>query len=94
MDEKDNKEAILDIDNLDLDLDDLEELGLLDTSDYPELELETDNLLMTLSVKKDYSKITDKDKRKKEFVKDLHDFINQFAETPESDDFIEYYSTI
>ena len=49
---------------------------------------------MTLSVKKDYSKIADKDKRKKEFVKDLHDFINQFAETPESDDFIEYYSTI
>ena len=46
---------------------------------------------MNLSIKKDYSKIKDKSERKKEFIKDLHKFIDQFANTPESDDFINYY---
>ena len=58
---------------------------------YPELTLETDDIIMTLSIKKDYSKIEDLDKRKEEFIRDLHDFIQEFSETPESDDFIKYF---
>ena len=58
---------------------------------YPELTLETDDIIMTISVKKDYSQIKDFDKRKEEFIKDLKDFIDEFEETPESDDFMRYY---
>ena len=57
---------------------------------YPELTLETDDLVMTLGIKKDYSQIKDFDKRKEEFIQDLHDFIKEFSETPESDDFVKY----
>lgn len=86
-----NKEDNIKFDDLDLDFEDLESLGLMDDSEFPELELETDNILMNLSIKKDYSEIKDRSKRKKEFIKDLHEFIDQFANTPESDDFINYY---
>ncbi len=58
---------------------------------YPELALETDDIIMTISVKKNYSQIKDFDKRKEEFIKDLKDFIDEFEETPESDDFMRYY---
>ena len=58
---------------------------------YPELTLETDDIIMSIAVKKDYSKIQDFDKRKEEFIKDLNEFIQEFSETPESDDFIRYY---
>lgn len=58
---------------------------------YPEITLETDDLIMTISVKKDYFQIKNFDERKKEFIKDLNDFIKEFEETPESDDFIRYY---
>lgn len=58
---------------------------------YPELTLETDDIIMTISVKKDYSQIKDFDKRKEEFINDLKDFINEFGQTPESDDFMRYY---
>lgn len=58
---------------------------------YPEITLETDDIIMSLSIKKDYSKIEDSDKRKKEFISDLKDFIDEFAETPESDAFMRYY---
>ena len=37
---------------------------------YPELTLETDDIIMTIAVKKDYSKIKDLDKRKEEFIND------------------------
>ena len=53
---------------------------------YPELTLETDAIK-----KKDYSKIRDSDKRKEEFIKDLHDFIDEFSQADESLDFIKYY---
>ena len=33
---------------------------------YPELTLETDDIIMELAIKKDYSKIRDSDKRKEE----------------------------
>ena len=58
---------------------------------YPELTLETDDILMTLAIKKDYSEIKDFEKRKEEFIKDLNDFINEFSQTPESDDFMRYF---
>lgn len=58
---------------------------------YPELTLETDDIIMTIAVKKDYSKIEDSDKRKKEFINDLREFIDEFSETPESDEFMMYF---
>ena len=58
---------------------------------YPELTLETDDIVMTLSIKKDYSQIKNFDKRKEEFINDLNEFIKEFSQTPESDDFIRYY---
>ena len=58
---------------------------------YPELTLETDDIIMTIAVKKDYSQIKDSNKRKEEFIKDLNDFIKEFSETQESDEFIAYF---
>ena len=58
---------------------------------YPELTLETDDIIMKLAIKKDYSQIEDLDKRKKEFINDLKAFIKEFEETPESDDFMRYF---
>ena len=58
---------------------------------YPELTLETDDIIMTIAIKKDYSEIEDFDKRKEEFIRDLNEFIKEFSETPESDDFMRYY---
>ena len=65
-------------------MDDFDEL-------YPELTLETDDMIMTIAVKKDYSRIEDLDKRKEEIINDLNKFIKEFSETPESDDFMRYY---
>lgn len=58
---------------------------------YPEITLETDDVLMSISVKKDYSQIKDVNLRKKEFIKDLQDFIKEFEQTPESLEFIKYF---
>ena len=58
---------------------------------YPEIALETDDIAMTISVKKDYSKMKDLDKRKEEFIKDLNEFIKEFSETPESREFMAYF---
>jgi uncharacterized FlgJ-related protein len=58
---------------------------------YPELTLETDDIVMTIAVKKDYSEIEDFDKRKEEFINDLNEFIREFSETSESDDFVRYF---
>ena len=58
---------------------------------YPELTLETEDIIMNLSINKDYSQIKDLDKRKEEFINDLKAFIKEFEETPESNDFMRYY---
>ena len=58
---------------------------------YPEITLETEDIIMSWSIKKDYSQIEDFNKRKEEFIKDLHEFVNEFSQTPESDDFIKYF---
>ena len=51
---------------------------------YPEITLETDDFIMSISVKKDYSQINDLDKRKQEFI-------NEFSETPESKEFMAFF---
>ena len=58
---------------------------------YPEITLETDDMVMTIAVKKDYSKIEDLDKRKEEFINDLNEFIEEFAQTSESREFMAYF---
>ncbi|OWT33616.1 hypothetical protein BGI41_01500 [Methanobrevibacter sp. 87.7] len=60
--------------------------------EYPEIELETDDLKINISLKKDYSKIKNIKERKIEFFKDLNDFIEEFKNTQESDDLMEYYN--
>lgn len=62
-----------------------------DLNDYPNIALETDDILMNLSIKKDYSAIDDLDKRKKEFISDLKAFIDEFESTEESDELMKYY---
>ena len=58
---------------------------------YPELTLETEDMIMNLSIKKDYSEIKDLNDRKKEFIEDLKAFIEEFDETEESFEFMKYY---
>jgi uncharacterized FlgJ-related protein len=57
----------------------------------PQITLETDDFIMEISVKKDYSQIKDLDERKEEFINDLKDFINEFSETPESKEFMAFF---
>ena len=60
-------------------------------SNYPNISLETDDILMSLTIKKDYSKIDDLDKRKEEFIKDLKEFIEEFESREESAELMKYY---
>ena len=57
----------------------------------PEINLETDDIIMNIAVKKDYSKIEDLNERKKEFINDLKAFIDEFDQTEESLEFMKYY---
>ncbi len=57
----------------------------------PEINLETDDIIMNIAVKKDYSVIEDIDQRKEEFIKDLKAFIDEFSQTEESKEFMKYY---
>ena len=73
-------------------LEDIDDLGIeLPEIEFPEIELETEDLMMILTLKKDYSKIKNIDQRKKEFVNDLKDFIDEFASNPEFGELMEYY---
>ena len=71
----------------------LEEENMDDFIDalYPEITLETDDIIMSIAVKKDYSQIGDLDKRKEEFIRDLKEFIEEFSQTPESSEFVSYF---
>ena len=60
-------------------------------NDYPNITLETDDILFNLIIKKDYSKIDDLDERKKEFFNDLREFIDEFESTEESNQLMKYY---
>lgn len=87
-----------DFDNL-LSNDDFNPLDELDESndqsilsmDYPKISLETDDILMNLTIKKDYSAIDDLEKRKEQFIKDLKEFIDEFESTEESSQLMKYY---
>ena len=61
------------------------------SNDYPKIALETDDILMNLIIKKDYSTIDDLEKRKEEFIKDLKEFIDEFESTEESSQLMKYY---
>jgi hypothetical protein len=60
-------------------------------NDFPNITLETDDILLNLVIKKDYSKIKDLEERKKEFFNDLRDFIDEFESTEESNQLMKYY---
>ena len=62
-----------------------------ESNDYPNISLETDNISMNITIKKDYSTIGDLDKRKEEFFKDLREFIDEFESTDESIQLMKYY---
>ena len=87
-----------DFDNL-LSNDDFNPLDELDESndqsilsmDYPKISLETEDILMNLTIKKDYSAIDDLEKRKEQFIKDLKEFIDEFDSTEESTELMKYY---
>ena len=63
----------------------------LDDLLLPEINLETDDIIMSIAVRKDYSEIEDLNERKKEFIKDLKAFIDEFDQTEESLEFMRYY---
>ena len=52
-----------------------------DSNDYPKIALETDDISMNITIKKDYSSIDDLEKRKEEFFKDLREFLDEFELT-------------
>ena len=87
-----------DFDNL-LSNDDFNPLEGLDESndqailsnDYPKISLETDDILMNLIIKKDYSLIEDLNQRKEEFFRDLKEFIEEFESSEESSQLMKYY---
>lgn len=58
---------------------------------FPELTLETEDIVMNLVVKKDYSKFKTVEERKKEFIMDLKLFIKEFDESEESIEFFKYF---
>ena len=60
-------------------------------NDFPNITLETDDILLNLVIKKDYSKIEDLAERKKEFFNDLREFIDEFESTEESKQLMKYY---
>jgi len=59
--------------------------------EYPEVEIETEDLAIIITLKKDYSKIKDVENRKKEFKKDINDFFKEFTSTEEFHDLMTLY---
>ena len=58
---------------------------------FPEIEIETENMILSFSLKKDYSKINSLDERKKVFINDLNDVIDEFSQTDEFNEFMKYF---
>lgn len=71
-------------------LDEYSDQGIL-SNDYPKISLETEDILMNLTIKKDYSAIDDLEKRKEQFINDLKEFIDEFESTEESSHLMKYY---
>ena len=83
------------LDSYDSGVDSLDGLdGSNDLNDYsncPNISLETEDILMNIIIKKDYSKIKDINLRKQEFFKDLRAFIDEFESTEESVELMKFY---
>lgn len=62
-----------------------------DLSKYPQIDLETNEIKMSLIIKKDYSEIANLENRKKEFIKDLKEFVEEFDSTEESKELMKFY---
>ena len=63
----------------------------IDSLLLPDINLETDDIIMNIAVRKDYSEIKDIDERKRVFINDLKAFIEEFSQTDESLEFMAYY---
>jgi hypothetical protein len=82
---KNSKELVFEDDNLfDLDYSD-EELG------YPEINIETENIGISLILKKNYSEIEKLKNRKDQFKKDISDFFEEFFNTEEFNELMKYF---
>ena len=55
---------------------------------YPEIEIETDDLKVFLTLKKDYRTC---ENPRVEIEKDLHDLVSEFCSSFEFNDLVEYY---
>lgn len=60
---------------------------------YPNLTLEDENILLNLIIKKDYSNIDDLNERREELIQDLKDLIEEFSQTNEFNELLDYYNT-
>ena len=56
----------------------------IDSLLLPEINLETDDIIMNIAVRKDYSEIKDIDERKRVFINDLKAFIEEFSQKDEA----------
>ncbi|MDR0912484.1 MAG: hypothetical protein LBM96_07795 [Methanobrevibacter sp.] len=63
-------------------------------TDFNEIEIETDDLFITIGLKKDYGKIKDLNERKKEFKNDINAFFDEFTSKEEFTQFMEIYDII
>ena len=64
-----------------------------DIDNYPNLILEDEKLLLNLIIKKDYSNIDDLNERREELIQDLKDLIEEFSQTNEFNELLDYYTT-
>lgn len=58
---------------------------------YPQITLENEDIIMDLTVKKDYCDMDNIQDRKKQFIKDLEHFLEEFNQSPDSLEFFKYY---
>ena len=58
---------------------------------FPEITVETDDVILIIAVKKDYSQNNDLIQRKKEFINDLNNVIDEFDKTTEIKDFLSFF---
>ncbi|KZX11012.1 hypothetical protein [Methanobrevibacter curvatus] len=79
--------------SLDLDEDIVYSSDILDDlGDFPQINLETDDLIIELTLTKDYSKFKDHESRKIAFKKDIKEFFDEFYATEEFNELIDFYS--
>lgn len=82
-------------DNLNLNdfLNDLDD-GSLDNSQKPYINLESDNIKIELTLKKEYSQTENKKDIKTELKKDINEIIEFFFNSEEFNDLIDYYENL